>query len=77
MNAENEHEIKSLLENINQELVLQNSLRRMFLIGIVYGIGFFAGSAVIATIALGYFGPWFAQIPWIHDAFVTGGSLVR
>lgn len=75
MSEENEHEIKSLLEKINQELVLQNSFRRMFFIGVVYGIGFFAGSAVIATIALGYFGPWFAQIPWIRDAFVTGASL--
>lgn len=77
MTEENDREIKNLLEKINQELVLQNSLRRMFFIGIVYGIGFFTGSAVIATIALGFFGPWFSQIPWIHDAFVTGASLVR
>lgn len=49
----------------------------MLLSGIVYGVGFFIGSAVIATIALGLFGPWVGQIPWVRDAFVTGGALLR
>jgi len=49
----------------------------MFSVGIVYGIGFFIGSAIIATIALGVFGPFFAQIPWVHDSFVTGATLLH
>lgn len=49
----------------------------MFVVGIVYGIGFFVGSAIIATIALGILGPWFGKIPWVHSAFETGVSLLR
>ncbi|MFA7302394.1 MAG: hypothetical protein WC030_01460 [Candidatus Paceibacterota bacterium] len=65
------------LEALNRQMALQNSLRRIFLVGIIYGIGFFVGSAIIATIALGIFGPWFAQIAWVRDAFVTGASLAQ
>lgn len=77
MTPEEHQEIVDHLVEINTQLARQNSLRRMFSIGIVYGIGFFLGSAIIATIALGIFGPWFAQIPWVRDAFVTGAAFVR
>jgi hypothetical protein len=49
----------------------------MFVSGILYGIGFFVGSAIIATIALGIFGPWFAQIPWVRAAYEAGTALVQ
>ncbi len=49
----------------------------MFVVGIVYGIGFFVGSAIIATIALGIFGPWFGKIEWLRSSFELGGSLLR
>lgn len=49
----------------------------MFTAGIVYGVGFFVGSAVIATIAFGILGPWVGQIPWVRNAFETGVSLLR
>lgn len=65
------------LELLNAQVARQNSIPRMFAVGIVYGIGFFVGSAIIATIALGVFGPWFAQIPWVRSAFETGTSLLR
>jgi len=69
--------IIELLEKLNAQTARQNSISRMFAVGIVYGIGFFIGSAIIATIALGIFGPWFAEIPWVRAAFTTGVSLLR
>lgn len=65
------------LDRLNTTVARQNSLSRMFFVGIMYGIGFFVGSAVIATIALGIFGPMFADIGWVRSAFETGISLVR
>ncbi len=76
MNPDHQLTIVELLEQMNRQLARQNSLRRMFLTGIVYGIGFFVGSAIIAVILLGVFGPWFAQISWIKDAFEAGGLLI-
>lgn len=60
------------LEKVNKELAKQNSVRRIFFVGIIYGVGFFIGSAVLATIALGIFGPYFAQIPWVRHAYEAG-----
>jgi len=77
MNAEEHREIVEHLEKINEQLAKQNSLKRMFAIGIVYGVGFFLGSAIIATILLGFLGPWFAQISWIRNSFETGASIMR
>lgn len=72
-----QEQIIAHLETLNRQIARQNSFARMFVVGIVYGIGFFIGSAIIATIALGIFGPWLARIPWIHDTFVTGSALIR
>lgn len=77
MTKEEHREIVDHLEKINYELHRQNSYKHMFGTGIVYGLGFFVGSAIIATIALGIFSPWFADIPIIRDAFTTGSSLSR
>ena len=65
------------LEMLNRQVARQNSVPRMFVVGIVYGIGFFVGSAIIATIALGILGPWFAQIGWVRSAFEAGTALLR
>ncbi len=65
------------LEKINRQLARQNSLGHMFMAGIIYGLGFFVGSAIIATIAFGILGPWFGQFQWIRDAFETGVLLLR
>ena len=72
-----QREIVRNLEEINHQLLRQSSLLRMFGAGIIYGVGFFIGSAIIATIALGIFAPWFADIPWIRTAFQTGASLLH
>jgi len=65
------------LELLNKQVARQNSLWRMLLVGVIYGIGFFIGSAIIATIALGILGPWFAQFAWIRTAFETGYGLLH
>lgn len=65
------------LEAIQRELRHDHALLRLFARGVVYGIGFFLGSVIIATILLGIFGPWVAEIGWIRNAFVTGASLVK
>ncbi len=65
------------LDLLNRQIARQNSLGRMFVVGIFYGIGFFVGSAIIATIALGVLGPWFAKISWVRSAFDAGAVLVR
>lgn len=65
------------LEILNKQIARQNSFGRMFFVGVIYGIGFFVGSAIIATIALGILGPWFANIGWIREGFETGVSLLR
>jgi hypothetical protein len=65
------------LERLNAHVAKQNSLPRMFLVGVIYGIGFFLGSAIIATIVLGLVGPYFAQISWVHDSFESGASLLH
>ena len=65
------------LELLNKQVARQNSLWRMLLVGVIYGIGFFIGSAVIATILLGILGPWFAQIGWIRTAFDVGYGLIH
>jgi thiosulfate reductase cytochrome b subunit len=77
MTKEEHREIVEHLEKINHELHRQNSYRHMFGTGIVYGIGFFVGSAILATIALGLLSPWLGQIAWIRDAFTTGTTITR
>ena len=65
------------LELLNTKIEQQNSLKRVFGRGIVYGIGFFIGSAIIATIALGIFGPIVGKIDWVRTTFETGASLIK
>lgn len=63
------------LDRLNVTVARQNSLPRMLVVGMVYGVGFFIGSAIFATIALGILGPLFADIPWVRNSFETGTQL--
>ena len=62
------------LQLLNVEMKQQNSVGYIFMKGIIYGVGFFIGSAVIATIAFGVLSPWVGQIDWIRDNFERGAS---
>ncbi len=63
------------LEELNEKMARQISIKRTFLAGIMYGVGFFVGSAILATIALGILGPWFSEIDWVRENFERGTSL--
>lgn len=73
---------KSTEEKILEQLVLlnnktakHNSAKATFVTGVIYGIGFFVGSAILATIALGVLSPWFDEIDWIRENFERGESI--
>lgn len=76
MNTDEEQsKILEQLELLNVKISRQNSVRHIFTTGIIYGVGFFIGSAILATIALGILGPWIGKIDWIRDNFEKGSSL--
>ena len=70
-------EIIEQLKALNVKLSKHLEIKRIFLTGIIYGVGFFIGSAIIATIALGVFGPTVAKIPWVQENFERGASILR
>lgn len=74
---EQREEIIAELKVLNTVVKRQNSIPRIFLTGIIYGVGFVVGSAVLATIVIGIFGPAIADIPWVHDTFKAGSDLIR
>lgn len=65
------------LDILNKQVAKQSSLSHMFMVGIVYGVGFVVGSAILATIALGIVAPLFGKIPWVKASFESGSLLRR
>lgn len=65
------------LERLNAEFVSQNSFSQVFTRGVIYGVGWVIGSAIIATIILGIVGPFVGEIPWVHDTFQAGAEITR
>ncbi len=63
------------LELLNAKMAKQNSFKHILMTGIIYGLGVFIGSAVLATIAFGLLRPWFGQIDWIKDSYERGAAL--
>ena len=78
MNIEEQNEeIIRQLKILNSSIKKQNSVMRTVGNGVIYGIGFFIGSAIIATIALGILGPIFGKIAWVGDNFEKGTSILQ
>ena len=78
MELENQRDkIIEQLELLNIKIEKQNLFKRVFVVGIVYGIGFFIGSAIIATIVLGILGPQVAKIDWVRTTFNEGSSIIK
>ena len=73
MPPQQEREAIEHLKKINEQLTKQNSFSHMFLVGIIYGVGFFLGSVVLATIAFEVVAPFFAGT-WIGNLFWNGLS---
>lgn len=65
------------LEELNKKMAIQNSVRHVFLRGLIYGVGVLIGSAVVATLILGVVSPWIAQIDWVQDNFTRGVEILR
>lgn len=65
------------LELLNSKMAWQNSVRRIFMTGVIYGTGFFIGSAVLATIALGILGPVLGKIGLVRNNYETGSSILK
>jgi hypothetical protein len=77
-----ETETNNTLKKILKQLVLLNektaksySVKTIFMTGVIYGVGFFIGSAILATIALGVLGPWIGQIDWVQEYYERGTSI--
>lgn len=78
MNDEQQNDqIIKQLEILNASFKHQESIRHLVTTGIIYGIGFFIGSAIIATIALGILGPIFGKILWVGENFERGAAILR
>lgn len=65
------------LEALNVKLAKQISIKNILFTGVIYGIGFFIGSAIIATIVLGMLGPVFGKIEWVKTNYETGTSILK
>jgi len=63
------------LEVLTADTVRRSSVKNIFFTGVVYGVGFFIGSAILATIVLGVLSPWIGQIDWVRDNYERGESL--
>ncbi len=78
MEIENQRDkIIEQLEALNVKLAKQISIKNILLTGVIYGIGFFIGSAIIATIVLGILGPVFGKIEWVKTNYETGTSILK
>ena len=73
---QNEQIIEQLLI-LNTSIAKQNSKLHIIGTGIIYGIGFFIGSAILATIALGILGPILGKFSWVTDSFTKGTQILQ
>lgn len=78
MNIEEQNEeIITQLKTLNSSIHRQNTKVHILSTGIIYGIGFFIGSAILATIALGILGPIIGKISWVGDNFEKGALILQ
>lgn len=70
-------EIIEQLHVLNALVRKQNSVRHIFMTGVIYGLGAFLGSAIIATILFGIFAPYLAHFDWVRSAFERGSTSVH
>ncbi len=78
MNEEEQNnDILKELKKLNSSIHKQNSKGHIFSSGIIHGLGFFIGSAILATIALGILGPIVGKISWVKEYFDKGVSIVQ
>jgi len=78
MEQDTQHEkLATQLEKLNTRLEKQGMIRYQLREGIVKGIGFFIGSAILATILLGILAPIFGDIQWVRDSYEAGEDILK
>lgn len=78
MELENQRDkIIEQLEELNIKIEQQSTIKYLLTTGIIYGIGFFIGSAILATIVLGILGPIFGKIEWVKTNYEAGTSILK
>ena len=76
-NEPQDNKLIAQLQQLNDKMEHQGMMRYQLRDGILKGIGFFMGSAIIATILLGILGPVFGDIEWVRDTYEVGESILR
>jgi hypothetical protein len=65
------------LEGLNTKLEKQGKVSYQLREGVIKGVGFFIGSAILATILLGILGPIFGDIQWVRDTYEAGEEILQ
>lgn len=77
MPNDGQEEVIEQLEKLNEETAKSHSLKRQFLVGVVYGVGFVVGSAIIASILIGLFTPLLSHVPIVQNFFNSGYRMLH
>ena len=65
------------LEKLNNKIDRQSKIRTILGEGIIRGIGFFNGSAILATNLLGILGPELGDITRVRDTYEAGEEILN
>lgn len=78
MESHEQHtQILEQLERLNTAMDKQSKTGYQFREGVVRGVGFFIGSAILATILLGALAPFFGKIEWVRDNYQAGEEILK
>lgn len=73
---ENQHGVMiDELKALNASVRRQNAVWHIFMTGVIYGLGFFIGSAILATIVFGLLAPEIGKIEWVRETFERGNAV--
>lgn len=62
-----QEQVAETLEELNTNMKKQVSIRHMFFIGMIYGVGFIIGSTVVAVVLLHILGVLFGDVPLLEN----------
>ena len=75
METDTQHEeIIEQLKILNKAVRKQNAVSHILMTGVLYGLGAFLGSAVIATILFGLLAPYVGHITWVRESYERGST---
>lgn len=65
------------LKKLNLAIEKQYAVGRIFITGVIYGVGFVAGSTIVASMLVGILLQFAVDIPLVHDNLERGAQLIR